>query len=66
MKEAGHGAPAIAEGVKIAKEMLSALEDRVVGCYIMPQLGKFSTAMEILAPLGYGVSEHSSSSSSSS
>ena len=57
MKEAGRGPAAVAEGVKIAREMLLALEDRVVGCYIMPQLGKFGTAFDILGHLGYGTKE---------
>eukprot|EP00009_Paramoeba_aestuarina_P005771 CAMPEP_0201523328 /NCGR_PEP_ID=MMETSP0161_2-20130828/19451_1 /ASSEMBLY_ACC=CAM_ASM_000251 /TAXON_ID=180227 /ORGANISM="Neoparamoeba aestuarina, Strain SoJaBio B1-5/56/2" /LENGTH=682 /DNA_ID=CAMNT_0047922419 /DNA_START=63 /DNA_END=2111 /DNA_ORIENTATION=+ len=54
MKKAGRGPEAVAEGVKIAKEMLNGLQDRVVGCYIMPQLGKFAAAIDILADLGYG------------
>eukprot|EP00008_Paramoeba_atlantica_P012591 CAMPEP_0201489498 /NCGR_PEP_ID=MMETSP0151_2-20130828/22842_1 /ASSEMBLY_ACC=CAM_ASM_000257 /TAXON_ID=200890 /ORGANISM="Paramoeba atlantica, Strain 621/1 / CCAP 1560/9" /LENGTH=685 /DNA_ID=CAMNT_0047875113 /DNA_START=63 /DNA_END=2121 /DNA_ORIENTATION=- len=51
MKDVGRGPAAIEEGVKIAKEMLDALQDRVVGCYIMPQLGKFSAALDILSDL---------------
>ena len=57
MKQAGRGPQAVAEGVAIAKEMLEALQDRVVGCYIMPQLGKFSAALDILKDLGYGAPE---------
>ena len=65
MKAAGRGQPAIDEGVEIAKEMLDALKDRVVGCYIMPQLGKFCSALDILKDLGYGEPTCKDSSSSS-
>jgi hypothetical protein len=29
--------------------------DEVVGAYVMPQLGKYQTALKLLEPLGYGV-----------
>ena len=54
MSEAGGGAAGIAEGVKIAKEMLDQFKAEVVGCYIMPQLGKYEAALGVLEDLGYG------------
>ncbi|MAE67174.1 MAG: bifunctional homocysteine S-methyltransferase/methylenetetrahydrofolate reductase [Phycisphaeraceae bacterium] len=54
MEAAGSGKTGIAEGVAIAREMLDAFQDRVVGCYVMPQLGRYSTAIDVLRPLGYG------------
>ena len=42
------------EGVLIAREMLLEFMDEVVGAYIMPQLGKYQTALTLLEPLGYG------------
>jgi len=54
MRKVGRGPEAIAEGIKIAREMVDALQDRVVGIYQMIQLGKFSTALDVLEGLGYG------------
>jgi hypothetical protein len=54
MAAAGSGPPARAEGVAIAREMLDDFKDRVVGCYIMPQLGRYELAVDILQGLGYG------------
>lgn len=54
MKDAGTGAPGVAEGVAIAREMVEAFADRIVGCYLMPQLGRYSSAIDVLRPLGYG------------
>jgi homocysteine S-methyltransferase len=36
------------EGVKIAREMLAAVRDRIAGAYIMPQLGFYESAVEVL------------------
>jgi len=54
MQAAGGGPEGIAEGVKIAQEMLNEFKAEVVGCYIMPQLGKYEAAMSVLEGLGYG------------
>ena len=54
MKSAGPGPPGVAQGVAIAREMVEAFMDRVVGVYVMPQLGRYGTALEILQPVGYG------------
>ena len=48
MAAAGGGPAGIAEGVKIAKEMLNEFKSEVVGCYIMPQLGKYEAAVAVL------------------
>ena len=53
MAAVGSGPPAVAEGIAIAKEMLNRFKDRVVGVYIMPQLGKFSSAVRVLEDVGY-------------
>ena len=36
------------EGVKIAREMLFAVRDRVQGAYLMPPLGSYELALEVL------------------
>jgi methionine synthase I (cobalamin-dependent)/5,10-methylenetetrahydrofolate reductase len=54
MQEAGRGDGERAEGIRIAREMIEAFQDRVVGAYIMPQLGRHAAALEVLRPLGYG------------
>ncbi len=56
MKLAGTGPAGINEGVLIAREMLQEFMDAVVGVYVMPQLGKYQTALTLLEPLGYGTS----------
>ncbi len=48
MRRAGSGAEGRAEGVKIAREMLSAVKDRVDGAYIMPPFGRYGLALEVL------------------
>jgi homocysteine S-methyltransferase len=40
-------------GVLIARDMLSEVKDLVAGAYIMPQFGRYRTAVEVLRPLGY-------------
>lgn len=49
MAAAGSGERARAEGVAISREALDAVRDRVQGAYIMPPLGHYHMAAEILA-----------------
>ncbi|MEZ4460618.1 MAG: bifunctional homocysteine S-methyltransferase/methylenetetrahydrofolate reductase [bacterium] len=48
MQKAGSGPEARREGVRIAQETLQAVAHRVVGAYIMPPLGRYAAALEIL------------------
>jgi methionine synthase / methylenetetrahydrofolate reductase(NADPH) len=48
MRKVPGGAEARKEGVKIAREMLFAVRDRVQGAYLMPPLGKYELALEVL------------------
>ncbi|NUP07275.1 MAG: bifunctional homocysteine S-methyltransferase/methylenetetrahydrofolate reductase [Polyangiaceae bacterium] len=48
MRAAPPGAEARKEGVRIAREMLFAVRDRVQGAYLMPPLGKYELALEVL------------------
>lgn len=48
MRKAAPGAEARKEGVRIAREMLFAVRDRVQGAYLMPPLGKYELALEVL------------------
>ncbi|MFI5307158.1 MAG: methylenetetrahydrofolate reductase, partial [Polyangiales bacterium] len=48
MRKAGSGPKARAEGVAIAREMLSQVKDRVSGAYIMPPFGRYDSAIEII------------------
>jgi methionine synthase / methylenetetrahydrofolate reductase(NADPH) len=48
MRRATPGAEARKEGVRIAREMLFAVRDRVQGAYLMPPLGKYELALEVL------------------
>jgi methionine synthase I (cobalamin-dependent) len=48
MRKAGSGAKARAEGVAIAREMLSQVKGRVAGAYIMPPFGRYDSAVEII------------------
>jgi homocysteine S-methyltransferase len=41
------------EGVRIATEMLEQVKDSVVGAYLMPQFGRYGSAIEVLQPLGF-------------
>jgi homocysteine S-methyltransferase len=41
------------EGILIAREMLEQVKERVVGAYLMPQFGRYRSAIEVLQPLGY-------------
>jgi len=48
MQRAGSGPAARKEGVAIAREMLSAVRHRVAGAYIMPPLGRYELAHEVM------------------
>lgn len=65
MKKAETGPKARREGVRIAQETLTAVSDRVVGAYIMPPLGRYAAALEILECIdGYGTHDDESDSAS--
>lgn len=51
MRGAAPGPDARKEGVKIAREMLFAVRDRVQGAYLMPPLGRYELALEVLEGL---------------
>ncbi len=51
MRAAPPGVEARKEGVRIAREMLFAVRDRVQGAYLMPPLGKYELALEVLEGL---------------
>lgn len=53
MAKAGGGNAGQAEGIQIAREMVEIFQDRVVGAYLMPQLGRYAAAVDVLAGLGY-------------
>jgi homocysteine S-methyltransferase len=48
MRKAPGGEPSRKEGVKIARDMLFAVRDRVQGAYLMPPLGRYELALEVL------------------
>jgi len=48
MRIAGPGEAGRAEGVAIAREMLTAVKDRVQGAYIMPPLGRYELALRVI------------------
>jgi homocysteine S-methyltransferase len=48
MKSAGSGRTARKEGIAIAREMLSLVRDKVAGAYIMPPLGRYDMALEVI------------------
>ena len=48
MRKTPGGEAARHEGVKIAREMLFAVRDRVQGAYLMPPLGRYELALEVL------------------
>jgi homocysteine S-methyltransferase len=54
MRRAAPGPESVREGVAVAQEMLAEFMDEVVGVYVMPQLGRYATALDVLSPLGYG------------
>jgi homocysteine S-methyltransferase len=48
MRKVAAGAEARREGVRIAREMLFAVRERVQGAYLMPPLGKYELALEVV------------------
>jgi homocysteine S-methyltransferase len=48
MRRAGTGAAGRAEGVAIAREMLTEVRDRVAGAYIMPPFGRHELALQVI------------------
>ena len=52
MRKVAPGPEARKEGVKIAREMLFSVKSRVQGAYLMPPLGKYELALEVLDGLG--------------
>jgi homocysteine S-methyltransferase len=48
MRKVQGGEAARKEGVRIAREMLFAVRDRVQGAYLMPPLGRYELALEVL------------------
>lgn len=57
MAKVDTGPAARAEGVRIAQEALLSVVDRVRGAYIMPALGRYEAAVEILTAVGYEIPE---------
>jgi homocysteine S-methyltransferase len=51
MRKTPGGEAARKEGVRIAREMLFAVRDRVQGAYLMPPLGRYELALEVLDSL---------------
>ena len=51
MRRTPGGEAARKEGVRIAREMLFAVRDRVQGAYLMPPLGRYELALEVLEGL---------------
>jgi methionine synthase I (cobalamin-dependent)/5,10-methylenetetrahydrofolate reductase len=51
MRKTPGGEPSRKEGVKIARDMLFAVRDRVQGAYLMPPLGRYELALEVLEGL---------------
>jgi methionine synthase I (cobalamin-dependent) len=48
MRKAGSGPEARKEGVAIAREMLTAVRQRVAGAYVMPPFERFELALEVI------------------
>ncbi|HJL16190.1 MAG TPA: bifunctional homocysteine S-methyltransferase/methylenetetrahydrofolate reductase [Sandaracinaceae bacterium LLY-WYZ-13_1] len=48
MRHAGGGPDGRAEGVRIAREMLEAVKDRVDGAYIMPPFARYQLALRVI------------------
>ncbi len=45
------------EGVLIAREMIEQVKDEVVGAYLMPQFGRYRSAVEVLQAVGFDFAE---------
>jgi len=54
MRKAKKGQASRDEGIRIAQEALLQVQDRVVGAYIMPPLGRYASALDVLTVVGYG------------
>ncbi len=52
MRKAGKGSTARKAGVEIATESLMGVRDRVAGAYIMPPLGRYEMATQIIEAVG--------------
>ena len=48
MRKAGTGEAGRAEGIAIAREMLSEVKDRVAGAYLMPPFGRHELALRVI------------------
>lgn len=48
MRKAGGGPSGRAEGVKIAREMLEMVRQRIEGAYIMPPFGRYELALQVI------------------
>jgi homocysteine S-methyltransferase len=48
MRKAGPGEAGRAEGIAIAREMLSEVKDRVAGAYLMPPFGRHELALRVI------------------
>jgi len=48
MRKAGSGDAGRKEGLRIAREMLAAVKDRVAGAYVMPPFGRYEMALEVI------------------
>ena len=55
MAKVESGSAARTEGIRIAREMLDAVKDRVVGAYVMPPFSRYRSALEVLEVVGYSV-----------
>jgi len=49
------------EGVLVAREMLDEVKAEVVGAYLMPQFGRYRSAVEVLETVGYRLAPEDSS-----
>jgi methionine synthase I (cobalamin-dependent)/5,10-methylenetetrahydrofolate reductase len=54
MRRAKKGQEARDEGIRIAQEAIAEVAHRVVGAYIMPPLGRYASALDVLKVVGYG------------
>ena len=53
MRNAKKGGEARTEGIRIAQETLLEVAHRVVGAYLMPPLGRYASALDVLQCVGY-------------
>jgi homocysteine S-methyltransferase len=57
MAVAGNGPEARQEGIRIVVEAITAVRDQVAGAYIIPPLGQYDSAVEIIRQLNVPVTE---------